>query len=103
MTDLHIFHFDGAVWKDRDNGGWHFITVPGDISEQIKFVAYCDQKPKRSVRVQVTFNTPVGDVSWITSLFPQKEIERYLLPVKQNILTRANLTGGDTISVQLKL
>jgi len=118
MTDPHVFQFDAKVWRDRDNEGWHFITVPEDISEEIKFFAYCGKKPKRSLRVMATIGATIGatfgatiedttgtkisEVSWITSLFPDKTIECYLLPIKQNILTRANVDAGDRISAQLK-
>ena len=51
-----------------------------------------------SVRVEAR----IGDVSWTTSLFPQRE-GGYILPLKADIRRRAGIVAGDEVIVRLKL
>ena len=51
-----------------------------------------------SVRVEATIN----DVTWRTSVFPQKS-GGYILPVKAAVRRKAEIAAGDTISVALNL
>ena len=50
------------------------------------------------MRVEVT----VDDVTWRTSVFPQKN-GGYLLPVKADVRRRANIAAGDEVTAKLEL
>ena len=76
MTE-HVF--DAEVWEHSpgDPGSWHFLTLPGDVSDDI-----ADEAGPRegfgSVRVVVT----IGSTTWRTSLFPDAGL-RQLRPAAQ--------------------
>ena len=44
----------------------------------------------------------VDDVTWRTSVFPQKN-GGYVLPVKADVRRRANIAAGDEVTVKLEL
>ena len=44
----------------------------------------------------------IGDVVWRTSVFPLNS-GGYLLPVKKEIRSKANLAAGDAVTVELDL
>ena len=58
--------FDAVVWEhSRAIRSWHFLTLPGDVSDEIA----AEGGPPEgfgSVRVVVT----IGSTTWRTSVFP---------------------------------
>jgi len=87
------------IWKGSDAAGrWFFITVPEEQSAEIKAHAFGSPRGFGSVKVEAR----IGDVSWRTSVFPLNS-GGYLLPVKKEVRTKADLAAGDEVSVELKL
>jgi Domain of unknown function (DUF1905) len=77
---------------------WYFVTLPDDMSAQIKFFAG-KAKGFGSVRVKAI----VGGSSWKTSVFPESNSASYLLPVKAQIRQAESLRAGDKVRVQIAL
>lgn len=96
MDDLN-FTFSTDLWQYSGKGGWHFITVPKDASEQIKFFAHSAKVGFGSVRV----NAKINDVEWKTSLFPDAKSGCYYLPVNAKVRKTAKLTKGDELSIRI--
>jgi hypothetical protein len=51
------------------------------------------------VRVAAT----IGTTTWNTSIFPDRESQSFLLPVKRQVRTSESLSDGDTVEVALDL
>ena len=83
---------------EYDEGGWHFVAVPLDLSEDLKQEYADSARGFGSLRVEAT----VGSSTWRTSVFPSKSGE-YLLPVKKPVRTAEDLLAGDVIAVTLEL
>jgi hypothetical protein len=81
-----------------ENGSWHFITVPEDQSDEIRAHCLSSMRGFGSVRVAATIN----DVTWRTSVFPQKS-GGYILPIKAEVRRRADIAAGDDVTVSLEL
>ena len=79
-------------------GSWHFITVPEEEAVEIRAHSLLNRGGFGSVKVEATIN----DVTWRTSVFPQKS-GGYLLPVKAEVRRRADIANGDEVTVKLKL
>ncbi len=91
--------FVGDVWLwNGEKGSWHFITVPADISQDIKKL-YGTRKGFGSVRVKVK----IGSTVWKTSIFPSSETQTYCLPLKADVRTKENICDKDCVSVQITL
>ena len=75
---------------------WHFVTLPGDIADQIKFVRQ-KQPGFGTVRVKAR----IGKTEWQTSLFPDKASNGFLLPIKAAVRRKENLIAGDTLNISL--
>ena len=91
------YSFKGEVWKWPGDMGWHFITMPKKLSQDIKSVG--KRYGAGFVRVKVT----LGKSQWVTALFPHKESESYLLSIKQNIRKKEGVWEGDIIKGSLTL
>ncbi|HEX6072033.1 MAG TPA: DUF1905 domain-containing protein [Sphingomicrobium sp.] len=81
-----------------ENGSWHFLTVPEEQSDEIRAHCLINLRGFRSARVEAR----IHDVSWRTSVFPQKS-GGYLLPVKADVRRRAGIAAGDDVTVSLEL
>jgi len=99
---VHRYRFAAPlwIWDASGEGSWHFVTLPEDAADEIKAVT--DGRVRRgfgSVRVEAT----VGLTTWRTSIFPSKESGSYVLPVKKEVRSRADVEEGDQVAVELTL
>jgi len=87
------------IWKGSDAAGrWFFVTVPEELSAEIKAHAFGNPRGFGSVKVEAT----IGDVTWRTSVFPL-DSGGYLLPLKADVRRKADLAAGDEVTVALEL
>lgn len=86
------------MWSN-DEGRMHFMSVPAELSGEIKAHAMLVRRGFGSVRVEVT----LGDITWRTSVFPVKSSGGYFLPVKMDVVRKADAVAGDEVTVRLEL
>jgi len=102
MIDLS-FTFTAECWLwQGEKGSWHFITLPKDKSEEIKFFSENHSAKRRgwgAVRVQAT----IGATAWETSIFPHSKISAYILPVKAYVRKNEKINAGNVVKVKLKI
>lgn len=91
-----MYEFEATLWRWREDGTWHFVTLPEDVADDID-----DRTPVRagfgSVKVEVT----VGSQTWRTSVFPSKEQRSFILPIKKAVREANACADGDRILVRL--
>ena len=85
------------LWSEGQ-GSWHFLTVPAEEAVEIRAHSFGNPRGFGSVRVAATIN----EISWRTSLFPQKS-GGYILPIKAEVRRRAGVSSGDEVMVELEL
>lgn len=98
MIDLD-FEFTADLWEYSGKGSWHFLTVPNEISADIKAFTKHTARGFRTVRVKAV----IGDSEWQTSLFPDKKSGCYFLPVKAAIRKIENIKDGSSVTAQLSV
>lgn len=102
MIDFN-FSFTGKCWVwHGKQGAWHFLTLPVDKSEEIKFFDENMHEKRRgwgAVRVVVT----IASTSWETSIFPHSAAGAYILPVKADVRKKEKIAAGDAVTVELKI
>ncbi len=102
MIDLN-FTFTSECWLwHGGKASWHFITLPKDKSEEIKFFDENMHEKRRgwgAVRVLVT----IGKTSWETSIFPASQLDAYILPIKADVRKKEKFAAGDEVKVSLKI
>lgn len=86
-------------WRARRADSWTFVSLPTDVSEEIRELSGPPRRGFGSLRVQVT----VGDSTWATSIFPDKERSCYVLPVKRAIREAESIEAGDVATVRIEL
>ena len=91
------YTFRSEVWLYPGEAGWHFVTLPVDVAEEVRESTALLRKGFGSVRV----TAHVGGQTWQTSLFPDAQSGSYLLPVKKAVRTAARISAGDEVEVRL--
>ena len=99
MEPVQHFSFEAELWLyPGEKGAWYFVTVPKEISQQIRFFAG-RSNGFGSVRV----GAGIGDTRWRTSLFPDSKSGCYFLPVKAAVRKTESITAGDRVLAELML
>jgi len=95
-----IFEFSAELWEWRAEGAttWFMLTVPEDESDQIREIVP-EARGFGAVRVEVQ----VGETVWRTSVFPSKELDAYVLPVKKPVRKAEGLDEGSVADVTLRV
>jgi len=96
---IGAFEFAAPLWRYPGADGWHFVSLPPEISYDVTEITAGIRRGFGSVRVAVT----VGATTWRTSIFPDSKTGAYLLPVNKAVRTAECLHTGDEIRAQLKI
>ena len=95
--------FVGECWLwHAEKASWHFITLPQDKSEEIKYFSENIQGKRRgwgAVKVTAT----IGKTCWETSIFPSSQLDAYILPIKSDVRKKEQIFPGNDVSVKLKI
>ncbi len=87
--------FEGEIWYWRGPSPFHFVTVPGDESDELHAIADAVTYGWGMIPVSAT----IGSTSWATALWPKDG--RYLVPLKNSVRKAEGLSIGDTVGVRL--
>ncbi len=93
------YKLQAEVWLYPGFAAWHFITVPKKTSEEIKTCFGALKRGWGSLPVKVT----IGKTSWKTSIFPDKKVDAYLLPLKVEVRKKEKIKSGDVVSFAVEV
>jgi enolase len=77
----------------------HFMSVPQELSVEIRAHAMLVRRGFGSVKVEVTVDGHI----WRTSVFPSKSSGGYFLPVKMDVLRKTGIAAGDEVTANIEL
>lgn len=92
------YKVEAKIWKYTGKACWYFLTVDPQISGEIKLLNAV-KRGWGSVRVKVT----IGKTTWQTSLFPSKEKQCYILPVKKLVRKAEYITEDSLVKFKIQL
>lgn len=87
------------LWDARKADSWTFVSLPADLSQEIRELTAGPRRGFGSVRVRAT----IGASTWDTSIFPDSAKACYVLPVKKAVRKAETLETGDTAQVTVEL
>jgi hypothetical protein len=90
---MRSYLFEAQLWADEGSGAWHFLTLPAELTEEIKSV--------RSANAARRVEARIGESRWSTALFPHDDA--YVLPVKADVRRRETLAVGDRIKASIEV
>lgn len=93
------YSFRAELWLYPGEAGWHFLTLPADVADDLREEAAAFRKGFGSVRV----TAEISGHTWQTSVFPDSRSGSYVLPVKKAVRTATRISAGDEVAVQLEI
>jgi len=97
--EMKKFNLEGVLWVNAGEGGWHFITLPCDVSFSIREL-FKDLSPGfGSIPVHVKIN----NTKWDTSIFYDTKENAYLLPIKGAIRKKENLKTSTVVKYSIEV
>ncbi len=100
---LDTYNMRQRVWlypgPPTGGGRWHFVSVSKHAGKDIKEYFGQDRRGFGSIPVVVT----VGQTSWKTSIFPDKKLGTYVLPIKAEVRKREGITDGTLLAYSIKI
>jgi hypothetical protein len=98
MADQHAFAAELWIWDAATKGSWFFVTVPEDVSTDLRFEAG-EPRGFGSIRVEAT----MGGSVWQTSVFPSSDAPGcFVLPVKKAVRTAEGVDEGDRVEASVR-
>ncbi len=98
-TAKNSYSIRAKVFKWQGQAAWHFIGVPKKESEEIKKHFGSASKGWGSLPVIVT----LGETSWNTSIFPDRKLGVYLLPLKSAVRKKECISEGSIVKIAILL
>lgn len=104
MTETHNITAILWLWSsDKAPASWHFLTIEGEAAEAIHALALMRRlefgKRRGWGAMKATAN--IGETTWQTSIFPEKDSKGWLLPVKAAVRKAETLVAGDEVEVNI--
>lgn len=93
-----MYLFEAEVWEHEGEASWHFVTLPGQIGDEIHA-----RTERRRAFGSVPVDAKIGETSWSTSLFPDSKTQSYVLPVKRSVRSSEGVAAGDVVDVEIEL
>ncbi|WP_082281192.1 DUF1905 domain-containing protein [Leptospira kirschneri] len=91
--------FQTTVWIYPGKGGWHFLTLPVKTSKEIRNIL---DKVHRSWGM-IPVLAKIGITSWNTSIFPEKNSIKYVLPLKADVRKKEKITVNQKVRVSITI
>ncbi len=93
------FAFTAKLWRHSGAAAWHFVTLPNDVSAQMRALTRGLRNAFGSLRVIAS----IGGATWRTSLFFDTKADAFLLPVKAEVRRKERIGNGDDIEVTVEI
>ncbi len=89
------YEFVAAPWQYSSPGGWYFISVPEDVSKEIR--ENLKWQEEGWGRLKITAG--IGSTQWKTSIWFDTKRNTYLLPLKADVRKKEKIESGNDIDV----
>lgn len=95
-----MYSFTAKLWQYNGKNPWCFVNLPRHFTEEIKsLTSGLPHKGFGTVKVKVTS----GDISWTTSIFPDRKSNSYLLPIKKEVRNKLAISDGESLSITVEI
>ncbi len=89
--------FSAKMWKHGAEGGWHFVSLPKEISSEIR--EHLKWQEEGWGRMKTI--AQIGQVKWDTAIWFDTKHDTYILPVKADVRRKEKLAIDQSIDVTL--
>ena len=91
------YQFSGKLWKHNGQGAWYFVSLPVDMSKEIRAHLKWQEEGWGRMKAEAIINT----IAWETAIWFDKKANTYLLPIKSDIRRKAKLKVDETYNITI--
>jgi len=91
------FDFDATLWKAGGNSGWHFVSLPIALSQEIRQLFQKEEEGWG--RLPVTAS--IDELEWETAIWFDTKNNTYLLPIKSAIRKKESISAGMNVKITI--
>lgn len=99
MRDKIKYEFSSSMWKDASPGGWYFVSLPINISKEIRSNLQWQEEGWGRMKA----NVQIESLKWETAIWFDTKADTYLLPIKAAIRKKLNLEVNQQLKVAIWL
>lgn len=93
------YDFSGELWKSEGQGGWYFVSLPKDISIEIRANLQWQEEGWGRMKAMAK----IEDVEWETAIWFDKKKDTYLLPIKADIRKKVKLELDQFLDLSISI
>jgi hypothetical protein len=91
--------FTAPLWQHSAQGGWYFVTLPTDLSQEIRSQA----KPFEEGWGRLNTSVKIGNSEWNTAIWFDTKHSTYLLPIKVDIRRKEKIELNQILELSIWL
>jgi len=89
------YQFSAKPWQHSGPGSWHFVSLPTDMSGEIRQNLQWQEEGWGRLKVRAK----IGNSEWETAIWFDTKHKTYLLPLKAEIRRKEKIEAGKEIVV----
>lgn len=89
------YKFDAKTWTSGGSGSWYFVSLPLDISKEIRD----NLKSEEEGWGRLKATAKIGATEWKTAVWFDTKWKTYLLPLKTAVRKTEQITEGQMITI----
>ncbi len=93
------YQFSAELWKYSSPAGWYFVSLPGEISAEIR--AHLKWQEEGWGRMKASAR--IGELEWETAIWFDRKRQSYLLPIKAEIRKKAGLQLNQSYELSIRI
>jgi hypothetical protein len=91
------YQFAGNPWQHQGPGGWYFVSLPVQLSKEIRTVFKMDEEGWGRLKAIAK----IGVTEWQTAIWFDTKRNAYLLPLKAEIRKKEQLLIDKIVQVTI--
>lgn len=97
MTGQLNYTFSAEVWKYSGTNGWYFVSLPLELSEEIRNSHQWQEEGWGRLKAIAI----IGNTEWKTAIWYDTKQLRYLLPLKAEVRKKERIEIGSVVEVRI--
>jgi hypothetical protein len=91
------YQFKAKLWQHQGPGGWYFVSLPLQLSKEIRTVFKMDEEGWGRLKAIAK----IGGTEWKTAIWFDSKRNNYLLPLKADIRKKEQLMIDQSVNINL--
>lgn len=99
MLNFNQYSIKATVWLYQGDAAWHFVSVPVELSANIKQSFGGIKRGWGSIPVLAR----IKETEWKTSIFYDNKTKTYMLPIKKSVRGEQKISQGTEVEILIEI